>query len=262
MIDTVLLVAGLSAYAVASIAGSRTTLSRAAAAAGIVIHASMIAHCGVLGLYVPATNLYDAFILLTTGLMALTLTIDVACRLPILTRLMAPVALAFIVVATVAGPHVGPAAAKLDPRAFPAGLHVIVTLASYALFMIAFVTGALYIAAQRALKGHEMSSTLPPLETVLKLNRVAVATGFALLTAGIVIGYLPARSRMPGPEWRLDAKILLATATWAAYGVVLLMAVVPRLRGRREVVASMASIVLVMLTLMATLGWSGFHRFV
>lgn len=262
MIDTALLIAGLAAYALTSLAGVRPALSRGAAAAGIVLHASMLTHWGVSRLYVPGTNLYEAFILLTTGLMGLTLLIDVARRMPILTRLMAPVALAFIVVATVAGPRGEAETGRLDPRAFSAGIHVLMTLASYALFMVAFVTGALYIAAQRALKGHEMSENLPPLETALRLNRAAVALGFALLTAGILIGYLEARSRMPGPEWRLDAKILLATATWAAYGVVLLMAVVPRLRGRREVVASMASIVLVMLTLVATLGWSGFHRFV
>lgn len=261
MIENILLISGLAFYALAAVVGARPALSRGAAAGGIVAHVALLAHWGAQRLYVPGTNLYEAFVLLTTVLMGLCLLVDVARRMPILTRITAPVALTFLIVATVAGPRSTPHP-TLDPRAFPAGVHVMLTLGSYALFMVAFVAGGLYIAAQRSLKGHEIASNLPPLETALKLNRAAVAIGFLLLTAGIVTGYLYARARMPGPEWRLDAKVLLATATWTAYGIVLLMAVVPRLRGRREVVASMASIVLVMLTLLATLGWSGFHRFV
>ena len=95
--------------------------------------------------------------------------------------------------------------------------------------------------AQRQLKDHASASVLgliPPLETVARINRRAIATGVLLLAGGLLVGYLQAR-HVYGIQkwWRNDPKIYLTTITLGAYLAILALSNRPTFKGRRTAMA-------------------------
>jgi len=144
-------------------------------------------------------------------------------------------------------------------------LHVFTSLGSYGAFALAFISGILYLIAQRQLKDHHAAAMLgltPPLETVARLTRRSIAAGVVMLAGGLIVGYLQARHVLgKGPEWRNDPKIYLTTITLGVYLAILVLSGRPTFKGRRTALASVAGFFLVMTTFWASVFWSDFHRF-
>lgn len=269
--ETLLLYTGLAMYLMASLLSIRYFASgrpatwggRAFVGAGVLLHiAAMIIRGRATG-YFPAQGLHEFGILTFTTMMLVALVIDLAKHMPSLLYGAAPVA-------TIGIPLAGLIQRTTADGGAPAmsvwtGMHVIATMAGYACFLIAFVSGAIYLEAQRELKsksGRSIESRFPPLEASLRVNRGSVLIGFLLLTAGIVMGYLYARSAPPAVHvWQLDPKIIMTTITWLCYGIVLMLPWAPRYRGRPVVVASMLSFVIVILSVWVSLAWTEFHRY-
>jgi ABC-type uncharacterized transport system permease subunit len=264
ILETALIFAGMGFYLFATLLSIRHFASgtgspwagRGTVLAGALFHAAaLIVHGNTQGAF-PAQNLHDFGLLLITTMMMVVLVIDLAKRVPSLLYGAAPVAFIGIAVAGVIHRTAG-GGSIAAPMSIWTGLHVLTTTSGYACFLIAFIAGVIYMAVQRQLRAGTVESPLPSLETALRVNRGSVWAGFLLLTAGIVLGYLYARSAPPSAGWRVDPKVILTTVTWACYGVALL----PILRGRRAVVASMVSFLSVILTLWASVTWTDFHVF-
>lgn len=234
------------------------TPGRAAAAAAAACHGLLLALRG----HFPAATLFEFALLLSAGLMATGLALDLVRRMPIFTVGCAPTALAFAIVAALVGAPAGPRPEKVLTATAVA--HVLVMLAAFGAFALAFVGGLLYLFEQRKLKarpGAPLLGFLPPLEALYRLMRACVGIGVGLLTAGVLVGYLYARRVETLAGWRTDPKVLLTTATWLAYLLVGIGSLVPPLRGRRTALASVVSFALVILAFWASAFWSPFHNF-
>jgi ABC-type uncharacterized transport system permease subunit len=237
------------------------TAARVAAGVGVLVAtAALLRRGGAMGAF-PIVSRYETHLFIAAVVGAIALVLDLARRLPILTLAASPISfLSLLIGALLGAPEGAPAAVTQSPWA---GLHVLAVLTAYGAFAMAFVAGLLFLIEQRELKAHAASTVLgamPSLETFRRLTVGAVGVGLALLTAGIVVGYLYARRALQ-PGWRMDAKVWSATLTWAVYIVVLAMSFVPAFKGRRTAMASVAGFVVVMGTFWVAAFWSNFHRF-
>lgn len=103
-------------------------------------------------------------------------------------------------------------------------LHILAIITAMATFALSFCCAALYLIENHILKskhGLLWMKRLPPLMTVELAAFTLVAIGFPLLTIGILSGLVRAVSGDMVAGWQMDAKVLLAYAVWAVYGVYL-----------------------------------------
>ncbi len=278
-LDGALLLGAVVSVAAASAAGiaclghpapARVRWLRAATAAGLVLLGALLAKLGLAHGVLPATNRGEFLLLLAAVLLVSALLFEISLRLTALAAWVAIFALGLLGLGSALLLALPPAAAAspagvLSPDSARTAAHIAIMTLAYVALTLGFLSGGMYLAAERDLKSHRRGWVLrsfPALESLAALNRRAAGIGFLLLTIGIVTGYLEARSRMPGPEWRLDAKILLSTATWAVYGAVLVLHRFAALRGRRFALATAAGFAFVVLTFLVSKFVQGsFHAF-
>ena len=243
-------------------------MARLLALLGALAHGTLLALLGGRTGRFPIRGAEEAFLFMAAAAAVLALALDWLKGHRILVVATLPLSFATALLAgalELTAPPPAPGAAS-GPSGAWTGLHVFVALASYGAFALAFVTGILYLIAQRQLKHHAAPAVfglMPPLETVGRINVRAMAAGAALLAAGLLVGYLQARSLYVGqpPGWRTDPKIILTTATLAAYLVMVFLSRRPGFKGRRVALASIAGFFLAMTTFWASIFWSGFHNF-
>jgi HemX protein len=143
------------------------------------------------------------------------------------------------------------------------GIHVFLALLGYAAFAVAASYGFLFLRLYRELKRSRFSvfyGKLPPLEVLERMMNGALAVGFAALTGALIDGAIWASQRSD-LDWQRDPTILLTMATWALYGIALLLRRLRRWQGRQTAVASLAGLGVIVASLVAvhTL-MVGFHR--
>ena len=129
-------------------------------------------------------------------------------------------------------------------------LHTWCSLLSYAAFLAAFVTGLLFLIQERQLKRKRMGMLfhqLPSLETLDRLNFLAISVGFGLLTVGATSGFVQA-AMLRGSWWTGDPKEYLTVCLWAGYLMLWALRRRATLRGRRVALLSVAGFTLVLLT--------------
>jgi ABC-type transport system involved in cytochrome c biogenesis permease subunit len=268
--NTALLHGSIAFFAVAAalgIAGVRAdrrglfAAARAATLLGAAALALLFVRRGIETGSFPISSRFESLLFTTALFAALAVAIDLLRGMPVLTIGAAPMAvLTLLLAVTMGAPPHGTAA----PASAWVGVHVLLTLAAYGLFGLAFIAAILYLVEQRQLKsgaaGAGLLGIMPSLETFYRILVSSLLLGVAFLTAGFLLGYLYARRALPA-GWRTDPKIILTTATWAAYVLVAVLAFLPATKGRRTALASAGCFVLVMAALWASSFWTGFHRF-
>ena len=141
-------------------------------------------------------------------------------------------------------------------------IHLVTSLSSYVAFLIAFIAGLLFLMQERQLKQKTMGflfHRLPALETLDRINFIAIGVGFGLLSFGTFFGFIKAET-LWGSGWTDDPKVYFTLLLWSSYLVLWLMRLRSTLRGRRVALLSVLGFSLVLFTLMGT-GWfrSSFH---
>ena len=141
-------------------------------------------------------------------------------------------------------------------------VHLITSLLSYVAFLIAFVAGLLFLVQERQLKHKTMGllfHRLPALDTLDRINFLAIGIGFGLLTFGTLFGFLGA-VKVFGSWWMGDPKEYLTVFLWGSYLALWLMRLRSTLRGRRVALLSVLGFSLVLFTWMGTSWfWHSFH---
>jgi cytochrome c-type biogenesis protein CcsB len=102
-------------------------------------------------------------------------------------------------------------------------VHVILSVTGEALFALATCAGAMYLIQEGLLKNKKVSSfskVLPSLTDLDRINHMCLMLGFALLTLGILVGSIWARS-VWGSLWQWDPKQTWTLAAWFTYAVLL-----------------------------------------
>lgn len=271
-LEALFLGAGILMYALGSLAGfaaarsgdrRRLAQARLTAVLGAAYHLFVLVSLGARTGHFPVAGAEEAFLFLSTAMVGIALALDAGRKLSVLLVGTLPLAcvttlLSALLIAVPGAPN-GPAP---PPSSAWTALHIFTAVGAYGAFAIAFVSGVLYLVAQRQLKEHASGlGLMPSLQSIERVNLRAIAVGAVLLAGGILVGYAQAREVYNRQFDRLDPKIVLSTLTFAAYVLVLILARRPGFRGRRAALASVAGFFLVMVTFWASIFWSGFHQF-
>jgi ABC-type transport system involved in cytochrome c biogenesis permease subunit len=140
-------------------------------------------------------------------------------RLAGLAVLVAPLAFVSVFFAALRLREAAPEAA-LGSGSWPHA-HVLLASAGLALLGVSGLAGALYLTEHRRLKAKrplEPGVPLPSLEALDRVNRVALAAGFPLLTLGVVAGMIWVES-VYGRPWTGAHHETWSALAWAVYAV-------------------------------------------
>jgi len=129
-------------------------------------------------------------------------------------------------------------------------VHMTGALLSYAAFLVACVSGCLFLVQERQLKRKRMGllfRRLPSLEVLDRVNFLAIGLGFGLLSVGTAFGLLGARLWL-GRWWTGDPKECLTVLLWLSYLALWLLRLRATLRGHRVALWSVMGLGLVLFT--------------
>ena len=135
-------------------------------------------------------------------------------------------------------------------------VHSACSLLSYAAFLVACVSGGMFLLQERQLKRKTIGvlfHQLPSLDVLDRINVFAIAIGFALLSIGTVCGFVGAGRRF-GRWWNGDPKELLTVLLLGSYLTLWLIRVRATVRGRRIAWLSVLGFSLVLMTALGA-GW-------
>ncbi len=129
-------------------------------------------------------------------------------------------------------------------------VHTVCSLLSYVAFLVAFVSGVLFLVQERQLKRKTLGllfHRLPSLGMLDRLNFTAIGIGFGLLSLGVAFGFIEVGTLL-GRWWTGDPKEYLSMLLWGSYLVLWLMRLRSTLRGRRVALLSVLGFSLVLFT--------------
>ncbi len=101
--------------------------------------------------------------------------------------------------------------------------HVVLSVTGEALFALATCAGAMYLIQEGLIKNKKagsFSKVLPSLTDMDRINHMSLLLGFSLLTLGILVGSIWARS-VWGSLWQWDPKQTWTLLAWLTYAVLL-----------------------------------------
>ncbi len=141
-------------------------------------------------------------------------------------------------------------------------LHAALILLAYGAFGLGSVAGAMYLTQKHNLKFHKLRavfSLLPPIERLEKVIGRLMASGFVLLTIGLVLGAYSLRQK-GGSMFSGDLKVVWSALVWGIYLILLLMRWAGSQRGKRFAWGAVASFAFILLTFWGTNLASAIHQ--
>ncbi|MBW1697302.1 MAG: c-type cytochrome biogenesis protein CcsB [Deltaproteobacteria bacterium] len=130
--------------------------------------------------------------------------------------------------------------AKIVFRSFWLISHVIVIFIGEAAFALACGAGLLYLLQERAIKTKQHGfffKRLPSLQLMDTTGYACLVVGFTLLTAGLITGFVYAKS-VWGSFWSWDPKEVWSAISWLLYAALLHGRLVLGWRGRKTAIMS------------------------
>jgi cytochrome c-type biogenesis protein CcsB len=137
------------------------------------------------------------------------------------------------------------------PEALKGGLvtlHVTLSVAGEALFALASCAGAMYLIQNRLIKEKSIGSfsrLLPSLKELDNINHLCLLWGFPLLTLGVLIGSIWART-VWGSHWQWDPKQIWTLSAWLLYALLLHQRLALGWKGRRVALFSVLAFVILL----------------
>lgn len=207
------------------------------------------------GSWLPLEDNFEAFLWLAILLAAFVLYVQRTRSLAGLDWFVMPVVVVLLCAAAVLGHAARPW--EYADNAF-SWTHRVTTFGGCAAFAIAGAAGAVYLLTTWRLRSKASpigpGPRLGSLEQLERITFSAVTLGFALLTIGLVTGFVHIARQGAGrlgAHWFAAPKVFLGVAVWVVYAIVLHAPITPRLRGRKVAMLSIAGCVLTVGTLVA-----------
>lgn len=228
--------------------GGRTSAQRANFAmmlCGFALHTVALVLRGQAVGRCPLTNPFEILTFVAWSAALFYLVIGSAYRVSFLGAFTAPLVLAISLFALLVTDDA--------PRARPATttpwveFHAAIAILAVGAFALGFVAGAMYLLQERQLKTRRLGPTfleMPSIDRLDKINFRLIIMGFAMLTVGVVGGFVS--YRIVGHT--ATTKIVWALGAWVVYAGLLAARLGWSLRGRRITVASMLSFVAILAT--------------
>ena len=219
-----LLYAGAFAYFLYHLFSRRASMNRVGmilAALGLVFHAAALITRGVDAGHLPVAGAYESLVLVAFSLTLVYHVLESFTRIQAIGLYVMPVVLLLLTVAWTRYEAPGSLAPAL--RSDIVGLHAMVTLLAAGCLYVAGGAAIIYLIERGQLKRRHLGPVLgrlPSLGALDKLVYHAVLLGLPFLTMGMVAGVIRAVTDHV-PDWWADPLVLLASALWAIYVVLL-----------------------------------------
>jgi HemX protein len=166
----------------------------------------------------PVNNLYEATTFVLWTIAATYLVVGLWPRFRFLGAFAAPLLFSVGVFALMPGLD-NPYGAQPEFKHDWVSLHAALILLSYGAFGLSSVAGLMYLTQEHDLKFHKMRavfSLLPPIQRLELVIRRLMIAGFALLTAGLMIGAV--WLKLPeGAKYQDDPKVHWSILVWLLY---------------------------------------------
>jgi len=144
------------------------------------------------------------------------------------------------------------------------GLHIASALIGYASITISAVYGLLYLMLYHEIKANRFGviyKKLPNLETLERMNLIAIILAFSSLTFAILAGFIWLPYAFASFSYA-DPKLLGTAALWLLYGVGIIARQKGSIRGRTIMALSIVAFFIALFSMsVINLFFSGFHRF-
>lgn len=144
-------------------------------------------------------------------------------------------------------------------------VHVLLSVTGEALFALASCAAAMYLIQEGLIKNKKAGSfsmVLPSLTDLDRINHMCLMLGFSLLTLGILVGSIWARSAW-GSLWQWDPKQTWTLAAWFAYAVLLHQRLALGWKGHKAALFTLLAFAALLISLvLVSLLFATAHRFI
>lgn len=142
-------------------------------------------------------------------------------------------------------------------------IHTALWIFTYTALFVVFIASIMYLWQEYELKTKSFGAffhRLPSLSTVNDVATTSTGIGFALLTTGIITGFLLSSHR-DGRIWHNDPKEILAVLTWFVYLVLIIYRSTKSWRANKAAWLGIAGFAFVLCTFFAARLLGSFHVF-
>jgi cytochrome c-type biogenesis protein CcsB len=215
---------------------------------GFLCHLAMIFHGFVKSGSLPVHNFHQVLSLAGCALVAAFFVCRLKLDLRILGVYVAPLAALIMIVVSLLPSE--PVQVNRILNSAWLVVHIIMIFAGEACFALACGVGLLYLMQEHAIKTKShgfVYRRLPSLDLLDTAGYACMAVGFALLTMGLLTGFVYARM-VWGRFWSWDPKEVWSAITWLLYAALLHGRVTVGWRGRRSAVMAIIGFGVVIFT--------------
>jgi len=210
----------------------------------------------------PVLSLHDALSLIAWIMTGVYLAFQLKTKTRVLGALVSPAAFLLMIIASVRlGDHVS-IPSILQGNLVP--VHVVLAVTGEAFFALASCAGAMYLVQDGLIKnkkGRSFSRLLPSLRDLDRINHICLLGGFPLLTLGVLVGSIWARTAW-GSHWQWDPKQIWTLAAWLLYALLLHQRLAIGWRGHKAAWFSILAFLFLLLCVVVNRFSTTLHSFV
>lgn len=217
----------------------------------VIIHTFFLAYRYINTGKPPVVSLHEALSFFALAISSVYLAFQLKTKTRLLGAFVSPVAFILMLLASTGlGGYVS-MPMKLQGSLLP--IHVTLSVAGEAFFSLASCAAAMYLIQERMIRKKKTSSltrVLPSLRDLDRINHISLLWGFPLLTIGILIGSIWARTAW-GSLWQWDPKQIWTLAAWIVYAFILHQRLAIGWGGRKPAFFCLAAFIILLTSLFA-----------
>ncbi len=140
--------------------------------------------------------------------------------------------------------------------------HIVLVFTGEGALALASGAGILYLLQEKGIRQKKTGfffSRLPSLDFLDDVSYACIGTGFALLTFGLVTGFIYAKS-VWGRFWNWDVKEIFSVGTWLMYAAILHFRFYSGWRGRRSAIMTIVGFLVMVFTFLGVNFFLGGHH--
>ena len=209
-----------------------------------------------------AVNLFEAMSFFAWIVAGAYLAFQIRTKTRVLGAIVAPFAVLLMMLASLSLEGTLAIPDALQGRLVP--IHVTLSIIGEGLFALASLAGIMYCIQDRQIRKRRMGALaryLPSLGDLDNINHVGLLWGFPILTLGLIVGSLWARTAWDGSHWATDPKTIWSFATWCFYAFVLHQRLAIGWKGKKIAVLSIVALMVLISAFIGVSFVSSVHKF-
>ncbi|MCX5854380.1 MAG: cytochrome c biogenesis protein CcsA [Deltaproteobacteria bacterium] len=200
---------------------------------------------------IPVISLHEALSFFAWAITGVYLAFQLKTKTRVLGAFVSPIAFLLMILASVG--LGGQVSIPLAMQGNLVPVHVVLAVSGEAFFSLASCAGAMYLIQERLIKNKKVSSftrILPSLTDLDRINHASLLWGFPLLTLGIMVGSIWART-VWGSLWPWDPKQVWTLTAWICYALILHQRLAIGWKGRKAALFSLLAFGILLVSFVA-----------